>query len=244
MVAKMIDLFRGIHDKIDFRLNARKEYETRVASKDRILDVGGQNRFSRSRKQLNSLGQNPNSIVVCTDIIPDYKPDIVDDICNTAIKPGSFDGVYCDAILEHVQEYWKAIENIHNIMERDGEAFFYVPFIYQFHDYVDYHRFTFTEVARMLNKFSEVKVFLAGESDGFGWVFWHLATMTTISRFTHLHRILSKLTDSIFWAFLGFVYRAKRKEIKRKYDDISVQDFCFYYVYLFVNHGFCAWAKK
>ena len=98
----MTDLFRGIRDKIDFRLDARKEYEMRVASRNRILDVGGQNRFSISRKQLNLLSQNPSRTIVCTDILPDYKPDIVDDITNTAIKPNSFDGVYCDAILKHI----------------------------------------------------------------------------------------------------------------------------------------------
>jgi hypothetical protein len=216
----------------------------RVASKNRILDVGGQNCSSRSRKQLNLLSQNPNRTVVCTDILPDYKPDIVDDICNTAIKPNSFDGVYCDAILEHVQEYWKAIDNIYDIIEADGEAFFYVPFMFHFHDFMDYHRFTFTEVDRMLNRFSEVKIFVPGEYDGFGWVFWYVVTMTTIGKYKRLHRISSKLTDLILKILLTIAYRVKKKEIQNKYDDISVQDFCYYYIYLFMNHGFCAWAKK
>ncbi len=240
----MTDLFRGIRHKIDFRLNARKEYETRVASKNCILDVGGRNRFSRSRKQLNLLSQNPNRTVVCTDILPDYGPDIVDDICNTAIKPSSFDGVYCDAILEHVQEYWKAIDNIYNIMKEDGEAFFYVPFMFHFHDFMDYHRFTFTEVARMLNRFSEVKIFVPGEHEGFGWVFWYVVTMTTIGKYKRLHRISSQLTDLILKVLLSIVYRVKKKGTQKKYSDISVQDFCYYYVYLFMNHGFCAWARK
>ncbi len=241
----MTDLFRGIRHKIDFRPNVRKEYEMRVASKRRILDVGGRNLLSMSRKQLHSLSEHPgNTIILCTDIIPDYEPDIVDDICNTAIKRNSFDGVYCDAILEHVQEYWKAIDNVYDIMEEDGEAFFYVPFMFQFHDVMDYHRFTFTEVARMLNGFSEVKIFVPGETDGFGWVFWYVVTMTTIGRYKRLHRTLSKLTNSILRVLLRTVYRARTKEIKKKYSDISAQDFCYYYVHLFMNHGFCAWAKK
>jgi SAM-dependent methyltransferase len=240
----MTDLFRGIRHLIDFRLDARKEHEMRVASKNRILDVGGQNSLSRSRKQLNSLGHNPNSTVVCTDIHPEYKPDIVDDICNTAIKPDSFDGVYCDAILEHVQEYWKAIDNIHDIIKEDGEAFFYVPFMFHFHDLMDYHRFTFTEVARMLGKFSQVKIFVPGETDGFGWIFWYVVTMTTVGKYKRLHGILSKVTDSSLKVLLSIVYRVKKKEIKNRYNDISVQDFCYYYIYLFMNHGFCAWVKK
>lgn len=239
-----MDLFRGIHDKIDFRLNAREEYETRVASKDRILDVGGRNRFSRSRKQLNSLSQNLNSRIICTDIIPTYNPDIVDDICNTSIRPNSFDAVYCEAVLEHVDEYWKAIDNIHSILKKNGEAFFYVPFMFHFHDYMDYHRFTFTEVARMLSRFSSVKIFVPGRNDGFGWVAWYVLTMTTITKFDRLHKILSRMTDSTLKYFLSLMYKIKKREIQAKHDDISHDDFCYYYTYLFMNHGFCAWAKK
>jgi len=240
----MTDLFRGVRDKIDFRLNARKEYETRVASKGRILDVGGQNRFSRSCKQLEQLSQGYHNAIVCTDIIFRYKPDIVDDICDTAIKPNSFDGVYCEAILEHVKEYWKAVDNIYDIMKKNAEAFFYVPFMYHFHDFMDYHRFTFTEVARMLNKFRQVKIFVPGESDGFGWVFWYVVTMTNMPKFGHLHGILAKLTNSFLKVCLSIVYKLKEKQIRQKYNNISAEDFCYYYTYLFMNHGFCAWAKK
>lgn len=240
----MTDLFRGIRDNIDFRLNARKEYETRVASKSRILDVGGRNRYSRSRKQLNSLSQNPNSTIISTDILRFYKPDIVDDICSTCIKPNSFDGVYCDAILEHVPQYWKAIDNIRNILKEDGEAFFYVPFMFHFHDYADYHRFTFTEVARMLGDFSQVKIFVPGEWDGFGWVFWHLVTMTTVSRVKRLHRTLSKLTDLALKMSLTIFYKANKGQIRRRHNNVTLEDFRYYYTYLFMNHGFCAWAKK
>jgi len=190
------------------------------------------------------LSQSASNTIVSTDIVPDYKPDVVDDISNTAIKPNSFDGVYCDAILEHVQEYWKAIDNIHEILEGGGEAFFYVPFIFHFHDLMDYHRFTFTEVARMLNRFFEVKIFVPGESDGFGWVFWYVITMTTISKCERLHRILSKLTDSVLKVLLSIMYKVRKKEIQKKYKDISIHDYCYYYTYLFMNHGFCAWARK
>jgi SAM-dependent methyltransferase len=176
--------------------------------------------------------------------MPEYGPDIVDDICNTAIRPHSFDGVYCDAILEHVHEYWKAIDNIYEIVEEGGEAFFYVPFIFHFHDHMDYHRFTFTEVARMLNKFSEIKIFVPGEADGFGWVFWYVVTMTIIGRFGRLHRTLSRVTDLMLKVLLSIVYTVKRKEIQGKYNNISMQEFCYYYTYLFMNHGFCAWVKK
>jgi hypothetical protein len=53
-----MDLFRGIKKKIDFRLDARAEYEARVASKDMVLDIGGRNSESQSNKRLHELSNN------------------------------------------------------------------------------------------------------------------------------------------------------------------------------------------
>ena len=124
----MRDLFHGIKDKIDFRMDARVNYETRVVSKTKLHDVGGRNNESRSRKNIKALNNNLNNVVVSTDIIADYQPDLVDDMCNTKKEASTFDGVYCVAILEHVAEYWKAIDNIHKILKPEGEAFFLYSF--------------------------------------------------------------------------------------------------------------------
>ena len=112
----MTDLFREIRDKLDFRLNIAEAYESRVVSKQWVLDIGGRNSTSKSRKRINDLNKSTENTIICTDILSDYKPDLVDDIMNTSIKPESFDGVYCDAILEHVTEYWKALDNIYFIL--------------------------------------------------------------------------------------------------------------------------------
>ncbi|MGJ5634701.1 class I SAM-dependent methyltransferase, partial [Nostoc sp. CALU 1950] len=195
MTINTMDLFQGHKTKIDFNPHIREEYEKRVVSQDRLLDIGGRNSYSLSRKRINLLNQNPNNIIVSTDIIAEYKPDLIDDIANTKIEPNSFSGIYCNAILEHVEEYWKAIDNIYNILEEKGEAFFYVPFFWGFHDQMDYHRFTFAEVGRMLEKFPEVKIFSPGEGQGFGFVFWYILTITNIRIFPKLFKFLSKITN-------------------------------------------------
>ena len=238
----MTNIFKGIRDKIDFRLNASYEYESRVVSKSRVLDVGGRNIFSKSRKRINSLNNNQNNTIICTDIISQYGPDIVDDICNTSIKRNSFDGIYCDAILEHVTEYWKAVENIYSILVQGGEAFIYVPFCWNFHDKMDYHRFTFTEVARMLENFSEVKIFVPGKASGYGYVFWSIVTFTLIHRFPRLHKFLTVTFNSLLKLFLYIFY--KMRPHCNTFKDVSFKDVSFYYIYLFLNHGFCAWVKK
>ncbi|MBD2516992.1 methyltransferase domain-containing protein [Nostoc sp. FACHB-973] len=238
------DLFQGIKTKIDFNPYARDEYEKRVVSQDRLLDIGGRNSYSLSRQRIDLLNQNPNNTIVSTDVIADYKPDLIDDICNTKIEPNSFSGIYCNAVLEHVQEYWKAIENIYNILEEKGEALFYIPFFWSFHDQMDYHRFTFTEIARMLGKFSEIKIFCPGDAQGFGFVFWYIITITNISKFPKLAEFLSKTTNFFLKIYLFIVYNINSKNIKNKYNNISWEEYCFYYTFLYINHGFCAWVKK
>lgn len=227
----MTDLFRGIKHKLDFRIKAVDQYESRVVSKIRVLDIGGRNSSSKSRKIINELNKNPNNTIVCTDILAEYKPDIVDDITNTSIKPASFDGIYCDAILEHVTEYWKAVDNIYSILTWGGEAFIYVPFCFQFHDNMDYHRFTFTEVARMLERFREVKIFTPGVNSGYGYVIWSVLTLGQIHKFPRVHTLLTVACNRILNTALYFAYKMK----PRRY---SFRQVSFYYTYLLLNTDF------
>jgi hypothetical protein len=94
-------LFKSTVARIDFRVGARIEYERRIASKDRVLDIGGRNATSHSHKTLRQLSTNTNTSIVSTDVVTDYAPDLVDDICNTN-SVRDLDGVRA-AVLEHVE---------------------------------------------------------------------------------------------------------------------------------------------
>jgi len=235
----MKDLFCGIKNIIDFELNVRDYYETKVVTRATLLDIGGRNSKSKSRKRINALKKDVVNVVVSTDIFKDYGPDLIDDICHSKIKPNSFDGIYCDAVLEHVEEYLLAIENIYNILVKGGEAFIYVPFIYPFHDRTDYHRFTFIELARITSKFEIRKIFITGKDSGFGHILWYIGTFGAIKNFSFLHSKLAILSNNILKVLLFLIYY-----LKKKYKDNSFKEFSFFYTYLTYNHGFCAYVKK
>lgn len=236
-----MDLFHGIQNNIDLRLNCRVEYETRVASKDTILDVGGKNQKSRSNRRLRQLSSNPKTKIVSTDIIADYKPDLVDDICNSKLEENSYDAIYCDAILEHVQDYEAAIKNIHRILKPGGELFVYVPFFFCFHDKMDYHRFTFTEVDRLLSVFDKHKLFLPN-GNGYGEVFWEVLTFYQIEKFPSILNLLSKCVNSLLAIPLRLKFMLDRdKESNGR--KISFREYLFYYTHLYINNGFCGWAS-
>lgn len=228
-----MDLFRGTQGRIDWRINARSDYEKRIALKDAVLDVGGRNQKSKSNRRLRELSSNPNTKIISTDIIGDYGPDIVDDICNSKIESNSFDAIYCDAILEHVQDYQSAINNMYRILKPGGELFVYVPFFWCFHDNMDYHRFTFSEVDRLLSVFREHKLFLP-DGNGYGGVFWQILTFYQIGKFPKLWKLLSSFTNSILGIFLTIRSKSLRDIDKKK----------FFYIHLYINHGFCGWAIK
>jgi SAM-dependent methyltransferase len=231
-----------IKNRIDFRINARVEYETRVASRDNVLDIGGINQQSRSNRRLRELSSNPKTKIVSTDIIADYCPDIVDDICNSKIESNSYDAINCDGILEHVLDYEAAINNIHRILKPGGELFVYVPFFWGFHDKMDYHRFTYWELDRMLCIFSQHKLFLP-DGNGYGGVLWQVLTLHQIYKFPRLWNFLSKCTNVLLSIYLTFrfIRHWPRGNNKQKR---SFRYYIFYCLHLSVNHGFCGWAIK
>jgi SAM-dependent methyltransferase len=203
---------------------------------------GGRNHNSQSNRRLRKLSDNPDSKIVSTDILPDYNPDIVDDICNSRIGENSYDAIYCDAILEHVQDYEDAIYNMHRILKKGGELFVYVPFFYCFHDKMDYHRFTFTEVDRMLKCFSKHFIFLP-DSYGYGGVLSEVLSFYLIDKVPFLRYSLSKLVNFLLGIFLGLKYMVSLIMHKDS-SQCEFREYRFFYTHFYINHGFCAWAIK
>ena len=232
---QIADTFAQLGGVLDTRPNARDEYLRRVARRGRVLDIGGRNHDSVSAQRLRDFGATD---VVATDIVATYAPDLVDDITDTRIEPESFDGVYCDAVLEHVTEYWTAIENIHRVLRPGGEAYIYVPFCWGFHDRMDYHRFTVTEVARMLEGFEQVKVFLPGRRGGWGYV---ALSVLSYGRLHRRERLLERLALPLNW-LLSTVVRARYRA--RPSARFTADQAAFFMTHLNYNHGFCAWVRK
>jgi SAM-dependent methyltransferase len=229
------DTFAELGDTLDVGLDVRDGYIHRVATKGRVLDIGGRNGESVSAQRLRRFGATD---IIATDIISDYNPDLVDDITATRIEPESFDGVYCDAVLEHVTEYWTAIDNIHRVLRPGGEAYIYVPFCWPFHDRMDFHRFTITEVARMLGGFEECKVFVPGRGGGWGYV------ALSVLSYGRLHRcewLLERLAVPLNWLLTTAVRARYRSLPSRAY---TADQAAFFMTHLNYNHGFCAWVRK
>lgn len=235
------ELVRALGQDIDPRLYAREEYERRIARCGLILDVGGRNAESRSARRLRSLSENPSARIICTDVVAEYRPDIVDDITNSTLESASFDAVYCDAILEHVRDYWKAKAHIHRVLKVGGEVFIYVPFFWCVHDRMDYHRFTFAEALRLVEDFKERKLFVS-DASGYGGVMLLLASFFQLQHLPRLWIGLSRVINACLTPFLYAWFLRERR--CGRWLGIPWTTFRFYFLHLYVNHGVCVWAKK
>jgi SAM-dependent methyltransferase len=69
-------------------------------------------------------------------------------------KDGTFDSVICIEVLEYLDNYQNAIDEIHRLLKPGGKAFISVPFVYR--DHTDNIRFTEKMLTAKLNKFSSV----------------------------------------------------------------------------------------
>ena len=89
------------------------------------------------------------------DPVPDYNPDILGDIHNLPFADDSKEAFLCLAVLEHVENPIRAMEELYRVLIPGGKLLIYVPFLYYYHAhegyYGDYWRFT-KDSLKMLSK--------------------------------------------------------------------------------------------
>jgi len=124
-------------------------------------------RFSKGikNKKILEIGTGKHSLEKYFDSSNKFiKSDIIDygykivDVTKMNFKE-EFDIIICKAVLEHVFEIHKAIENMYNALKKNGKLLIVVPFAYPLHDEPnDYWRFTEHCLRRLLNKFNKIEV--------------------------------------------------------------------------------------
>lgn len=108
------------------------------------LDTGKSNRVEKKNDWLLPYVEKVEYKIL--DPVPDYNPDIIGDIHNLPFEDNSKEAILCLAVLEHVQNPIKAVEELHRVLKPGGRLLIYVPFLYYYHAhegyYGDYWRFT------------------------------------------------------------------------------------------------------
>lgn len=137
------------------------------SEKETVIDIGGGLRVD-SHKQ-NRLVENSWIKELITkvdykilDKVGDYSPDIVGDIHDLPFEDSSVDAIICIAVLEHVEEPQKAVQEIHRVLKPGGYCYIYAPFLFYYHPmhgyYGDFYRFTIEGMQYMTRDFSHVEI--------------------------------------------------------------------------------------
>ncbi|MAF36676.1 hypothetical protein CL622_06185 [archaeon] len=130
-----------------------------IAKEDYIVDIGGGLKFGKGLSQYEKLFESKKYVVL--DKEPSYNPDIIGDIHDLPLETNSVDAVVCKAVLEHVEQPWLAVKEIHRVLKPGGKALFYVPFLYPYHaergTYKDFYRFSKDAVEYLFGNFSNLE---------------------------------------------------------------------------------------
>jgi len=93
------------------------------------------------------------------DLFPLQNVDIVADAHHLPFRDSSVDGIHCDAVLEHVQDPYIAVQEMSRVLRRGGMIIAWVPFIAHYHPVPsDFHRFTVSGTRNLFSDFQEIEL--------------------------------------------------------------------------------------
>ena len=118
-----------------------------------LLNVGSGNRFLGGSR----LGDG-NARLVNLDITPRSTADVVGDAQQLPFADGAFDGIICQAVLEHVARPQKVIAEMYRVLRCGGILYIEVPFLQGYHPSPrDFFRYTLEGLEELLPDFTKVE---------------------------------------------------------------------------------------
>jgi len=149
-------------------------------TKAKVLIIGGGEIGSGAEQ----LYGDQLELTSCDIYISKYT-DLISDGHYLPFKDQSFEGIWIQAVLEHVADPVRVTEEIHRTLKPDGVIYSEIPFIQQVHEGAyDFTRFTVVGHRYLFKKFSEVSIGpLKTAEDGLTWSFRYFIWSLTRSRF-------------------------------------------------------------
>lgn len=131
-----------------------------IAKAKIILDVGSGRKFQKGLQPYQDLFKNCHYITL--DKVAEYQPDILGDISHIPLADNSLGAIICQAVLEHIQNPQKAVDEIYRVLKPGGQCLVSLPFLYPYHAekdyYGDFYRFTEDGVRYLFRKFSQIEI--------------------------------------------------------------------------------------
>ena len=137
----------------------------------RVLILGG----SILGQGMEPLFTYPSIEFVETDVSFGPRTKLICDAHDIPFEDESFDGVIAQAVLEHVVDPYRCVEEIHRVLKPDGLVYAETPFIQQVHGgRYDFTRFTPLGHRRLFRMFGEIDSgAVCGPGMALAWSYQH-----------------------------------------------------------------------
>ena len=139
----------------------------RIPLRGNVLDLGG----SRKSGYHELLPEVEKFVVVNLD--PETEPEYRFNLEQTfPLEEGSYDGILCMNILEHIYNYRGFLSECHRVSKNTGTLVIAVPFLVQVHPSPhDYFRYTDETLLRLLTETGFRDIFITPVGSGVGLAF-------------------------------------------------------------------------
>ena len=159
---ELIDIIKNVRIN-QFYLNNEKDFRDLILSNieksDSTLDIG------KGMREKFSMISCENIETLDVNEYEDY-PDIMCDLCGEIDDNlrNRYDKIICLAVLEHVYNPFKAIDNINKLLKDGGKIYGMVPYLYHYHapedlKFQDYFRFSKDALSYLFKDFKEVELY-------------------------------------------------------------------------------------
>lgn len=171
-----------------------------AAPRPRLLVVGG----GILGQGMEALANHPSIELVETDVIFGARTALICDGHQLPFDDASFDGVIVQAVLEHVVDPYRCVEEIHRVLRPGGLVYAETPFMQQVHGGAyDFTRFTHLGHRRLFRRFDELESgAMCGPGMALAWSWQYFLTSFTASGTLRLFiRLFAGLTSFFFKYF-------------------------------------------
>jgi SAM-dependent methyltransferase len=158
---------------LDHNVTTRKNFGAfvdllfKTSTKPNVLVVGG----SIAGMGMEAFLERNDINRVETDAAFGPRTALICDAHDLPFETATFDGVVAQAVLEHVVDPYRCVEEIHRVLKPGGLVYAEIPFMQQVHggEY-DFTRFTHLGQRRLFRRFDEVKSGVVdGPGTALGW---------------------------------------------------------------------------
>ncbi len=184
-------LVRQLTPTISLNIASRRNYErlTRMlvdfSPNPRVLVLGG----GILGQGMETMMEIPSMDIVESDVSFGPRTMVICDAHDIPFEGETFDGVIVQAVLEHVVDPQRCVEEIHRVLKHRGFVYCEAPFIQQVHlGPYDFTRFTHLGLRRLFRKFDEIDSgAVCGPGMALAWSYkyflWSFATSHAVRSF-------------------------------------------------------------